>query len=153
MGLVNSVVPADELLHAAQDLDGRIIRHAPTAVAACLRAVTRGIDLPIHEGLAVEAACFAATVHTEGVRTVLRRFLARETIPALSDEYRADASRCSKGHNRRDAAISRSRCRHSGSASCGSWVRRRNSTRTHVRMLESGFLGPTSSSSAIMSPA
>ncbi|WP_328833423.1 crotonase/enoyl-CoA hydratase family protein [Streptomyces sp. NBC_00252] len=75
LGLVNAVVPADALLEAGKDLAGRIIRHAPTAVAACLRAVTRGMNLPIDEGLAVEAACFAATVPTDGVRTGLRRFL------------------------------------------------------------------------------
>ncbi|WP_331734223.1 MULTISPECIES: enoyl-CoA hydratase-related protein [unclassified Streptomyces] len=77
LGLVNTVVPADGLLDAAKDLAGRIIRHAPTAVTACLRAVTRGINLPIDEGLTVEAACFAATVPTDGVRTGLRRFLDR----------------------------------------------------------------------------
>ncbi|GAA3455523.1 crotonase/enoyl-CoA hydratase family protein [Dactylosporangium matsuzakiense] len=75
LGLVNAVVPADTLLEAARDLAGRVIRHAPTAVAACLRAVTRGINLPIDEGLAVEAAAFAATVDSAGVRTGLRRFL------------------------------------------------------------------------------
>jgi enoyl-CoA hydratase/carnithine racemase len=77
IGLVNSVVPADELLDSARDLADRIIRYAPTAVAACLRAVTRGINLPIDEGLAVEAAAFAATVPTGGVRDGLRRFLDR----------------------------------------------------------------------------
>ncbi len=77
IGLVNSVVPADELLLAARDLVERIIRHAPTAVAACLRAVTRGVNLTIDEGLAVEAAAFAAAVPTEGVRAGVRRFLER----------------------------------------------------------------------------
>ncbi|MFE2111470.1 enoyl-CoA hydratase-related protein [Kitasatospora sp. NPDC059463] len=77
LGLVNAVVPAGDLLDAARDLAARITRHAPTAVAACLRAVTRGINLPIEEGLAVEAAWFAATVPTEGVRDGLRRFLDR----------------------------------------------------------------------------
>ncbi|MCC5580920.1 enoyl-CoA hydratase/isomerase family protein [Microtetraspora sp. AC03309] len=77
IGLVNAVVPADDLLDAARDLAARIVRHAPTAVAACLRSATRGINLPIDEGLAVEAACFAATVSTEGVRDGLRRFLDR----------------------------------------------------------------------------
>ncbi|MET8412971.1 enoyl-CoA hydratase-related protein [Streptomyces sp. NPDC005195] len=80
MGLINTVVPADELLDAAQDLDSRIIRHAPTDVAACLRAVTRGINLPIDEGLAVEAACFAATAPTDAVRTGLRQFLDRSAV-------------------------------------------------------------------------
>ncbi|MEV7025452.1 enoyl-CoA hydratase-related protein [Kitasatospora sp. NPDC093558] len=77
LGIVNSVVPADELLDSARDLVDRIVRHAPTAVAACLRAVTRGINLPIDEGLAVEAAWFAATVPTDGVRDGLKRFLDR----------------------------------------------------------------------------
>ncbi|MGW7267820.1 enoyl-CoA hydratase-related protein [Streptomyces sp. NPDC054842] len=77
IGLVNAVVPADELLARAHHLADRIVRHAPTAVAACLRAVTRGINLPIDEGLAIEAASFAATVPSEGVRTGLRRFLDR----------------------------------------------------------------------------
>jgi enoyl-CoA hydratase/carnithine racemase len=36
-----------------------------------------GINLPIDEGLAVEAACFAATVPTDGVRDGLRSFLDR----------------------------------------------------------------------------
>lgn len=76
-GLVNAVVPADELMFTARDLARRITRHAPTAVAACLRAVTRGVNLSVDEGLAVEAACFAATVPTDGVRIGLRRFLDR----------------------------------------------------------------------------
>ncbi|WP_189545249.1 enoyl-CoA hydratase-related protein [Streptomyces gelaticus] len=77
LGLVNTVVPADELMDAARDMAARIIRHAPTAVTACLRAVTRGINLPIEEALAIEAAYFAAAVPTDGVRTGLRRFLDR----------------------------------------------------------------------------
>ncbi|WP_214318252.1 enoyl-CoA hydratase-related protein [Nonomuraea sediminis] len=77
LGLVNAVVPAADLLTAARDLAARIVRHAPTAVAACLRAVTRGINLPIDEGLAVEAAAFASTVPTDGVRDGLHRFLSR----------------------------------------------------------------------------
>ncbi|MFI9362824.1 enoyl-CoA hydratase-related protein [Kitasatospora sp. NPDC053057] len=36
------VVPASELLDEVRDLADRIIRYAPTAVAACLRAATRG---------------------------------------------------------------------------------------------------------------
>ncbi|MFE7113049.1 enoyl-CoA hydratase-related protein [Streptomyces sp. NPDC057575] len=91
MGLVNTVVLADELLDAARDLAARIIRHAPTAVAACLRAVTRGVNLPIDEGIAVEAACFAATVPTDGVRTGLRRFLDRSATGPRTDGRRQRA--------------------------------------------------------------
>lgn len=80
LGLVNTVVAADELLDAAHRLARRITRHAGTAVAACLRAVNRGINLPIDEGLAVEAMCFASTVPTDGVRDGVRRFLDRSRI-------------------------------------------------------------------------
>jgi enoyl-CoA hydratase/carnithine racemase len=77
LGLVNAVVPDAELLPAAHALAHRIVRHAPTAVTACLAAVTRGLNLPIDEALATEAAQFAATVPTPGVADGLRRFLTR----------------------------------------------------------------------------
>ncbi|MFC5139635.1 enoyl-CoA hydratase-related protein [Actinomycetospora rhizophila] len=76
IGLVNAVVPGDELLDRAHTLAHRITRHAPGAVAACLRAVTQGIDLPIDDGLAVEAAWFAGTVGSDDVDAGLARFLA-----------------------------------------------------------------------------
>ncbi|KJS51993.1 hypothetical protein VM98_34110, partial [Streptomyces rubellomurinus subsp. indigoferus] len=47
--LGNSVLPVVALLDTARDLADRRIQHAPTAVAACLRAVTRGINLPSDE--------------------------------------------------------------------------------------------------------
>ncbi|WP_066943398.1 crotonase/enoyl-CoA hydratase family protein [Microtetraspora fusca] len=77
LGLVNRVVPADDLLGAARELAERILRHAPSAVSACLAAVTRGVNVPIDEGLAVEASWFAVTVPTDGVASGLRRFLDR----------------------------------------------------------------------------
>jgi enoyl-CoA hydratase len=77
LGLVNAVVPADRLLPAARELADRVIRHAPSAVTACLNAVTRGLNLPIDEGLAVEASWFAVTVPSAGVADGLHRFLHR----------------------------------------------------------------------------
>ncbi|WP_067139192.1 crotonase/enoyl-CoA hydratase family protein [Microtetraspora malaysiensis] len=77
LGLVNRVVPADDLIGAARELAERILRHAPSAVSACLAAVTRGVNVPIDEGLAVEASWFAVTVPTDGVALGLRRFLDR----------------------------------------------------------------------------
>jgi enoyl-CoA hydratase len=77
LGLVNHVVAHDRLLEEATALAWRIVRHADTAVVASLSAVTRGINLSIDEGLAVEAAMFAATVPTAGVEQGLDRFLRR----------------------------------------------------------------------------
>ncbi|MGC0419423.1 crotonase/enoyl-CoA hydratase family protein [Embleya sp. AB8] len=77
LGLVNRVVPAEDLMPTAVALAERIIRHPASAVHACLAAVTRGINLPIDEGLAVEASWFATTVPTAGVTAGLERFLSR----------------------------------------------------------------------------
>ncbi len=77
IGLVNRVVPAAELMDSAREIMNRIVRHAPTAVSACLASVTRGINVPIDEGLAIEAAWFATTLATDGVRDGLDRFLTR----------------------------------------------------------------------------
>lgn len=77
IGLINQVVDAEDLIPTARRLADRITRHAPTAVAACLAAVTRGINVPIDEGLGIEAAWFASTVESDGVRDGLARFLTR----------------------------------------------------------------------------
>ncbi len=77
IGLVNLVVPGASLTDSVRDLAERIMRHAPSAVSACLAAVTRGLNVSIDEGLAIEAAWFATTVPTDGVRDGLDAFLAR----------------------------------------------------------------------------
>lgn len=64
MGLVNAVVPHDELIPAASDLARRIVRHAPLAVSAVITAVTRGLNMGIAEGLQVESEQFARMVPT-----------------------------------------------------------------------------------------
>lgn len=64
LGLVNQVVEPGELLPAARALAQRVMAHSPLAVASILEAVTRGINLSISEGLAVEASAFARMVPT-----------------------------------------------------------------------------------------
>ena len=59
IGLVNAVVPPATLLEAARTLADRILRHSPHTVTRILSAVTRGLNLPIAEGLAIEAEQFA----------------------------------------------------------------------------------------------
>ncbi|MBN8938667.1 MAG: crotonase/enoyl-CoA hydratase family protein [Rhizobiales bacterium] len=77
IGLVNDVAPAGELLPAAVALAERIMAHTPRAVAACLASVTRGINLSIDEGLAVEAGHFERMLGTSDVELGVRRFLER----------------------------------------------------------------------------
>ena len=74
-GLVNEVVPHDRLLETALDLAVRISEKSPLAVAACLGSVTRGLNLPIDEALAVEANYFARMVPTNDIREGIAAFL------------------------------------------------------------------------------
>ncbi|SDO84646.1 crotonase/enoyl-CoA hydratase family protein [Afipia sp. GAS231] len=64
IGLVNKVVPHDELLPATRELAGRIMRHSPLAAASIITAVTRGLNMAIGEGLQVESEQFAAMAPT-----------------------------------------------------------------------------------------
>jgi enoyl-CoA hydratase/carnithine racemase len=77
IGLVNRVVPAPGLLDMAMALAGRVAAHSPLAVAASLAAVSRGLNLPIDEGLAVEAAAFARMLPTEDFREGIAAFRER----------------------------------------------------------------------------
>lgn len=76
-GLVNAVVPHDRLLDESLALAAKIIDKSPLAVSACLGSVTRGINVPIDEGFAIEASYFARMVPTldiaEGISAWLER--------------------------------------------------------------------------------
>ncbi|WP_316188880.1 crotonase/enoyl-CoA hydratase family protein [Bradyrhizobium sp. SZCCHNS1054] len=62
IGLVNAVVPHDELLPAARELARRITRHSPDAVTSIITAATRGLNMAVAEGLLVESEQFARLV-------------------------------------------------------------------------------------------
>ncbi len=52
--LVNRVVPRAELLPEAVKMAGKIKSHPPLAISCIKQAVTRGLDLTLEEGLALE---------------------------------------------------------------------------------------------------
>lgn len=75
IGLVNRVVPHAHLLDTAKALARRIMEKSPLAVAATLGAVARGLNVPIDEGLAIEATHFGLCVPTEDIREGINAFL------------------------------------------------------------------------------
>src|ERR1700761_8427607 len=77
IGLINRIVPHDDLLPAARDLAARIVRHSPDAVRATLTAVTRGLNMSIGEGLLVEQEQFAGLVPTHDLGEGLAAWMAR----------------------------------------------------------------------------
>jgi enoyl-CoA hydratase len=66
-GLINEVVPHERLYEETFALARVIAEKSPLAVAACLASVTRGINVPIDEGLAIEANYFARMVPTRDI--------------------------------------------------------------------------------------
>lgn len=74
-GLVNQVTDHANVLRAAESLAKDISSLAPLAVRACLKAVTRGQELPLEEGLALEAELFASLFATRDMREGTRAFL------------------------------------------------------------------------------
>jgi enoyl-CoA hydratase/carnithine racemase len=55
LGLVEQVVPHDQLMVAVEELAQTIISRAPLAVKYAKEAIIRGLELPLEEGLKVEA--------------------------------------------------------------------------------------------------
>ena len=77
IGLVNQVLPPEQLLPAAEALAARIIANGPLALRYCLEAVNQGMEMPLDAGLAHEAAlfglCCASEDKDEGTRAFLEK--------------------------------------------------------------------------------
>lgn len=73
-GLINRLAK-DDLLTEAESLANEIARLAPLAIRACLKAMMLGAELPLAEGLALEAELFASLFSTEDVREGTCAFL------------------------------------------------------------------------------
>lgn len=75
LGLINHVVPAGELMPAAEALARRIAANAPLAVSFCLEAVRQGADMSLDQGLALEASLFGLVCSTADMKEGTRAFL------------------------------------------------------------------------------
>jgi len=75
IGLVNRVVPAAELLAEAERMLRQIIAFGPLAIALCIEAVNRGDDLPLDQGLELEASYFGLLSATADMREGMQAFL------------------------------------------------------------------------------
>lgn len=77
MGLVNRVVPHDQLMPSAIELGERILRHSPLTASRIISAVTRGLNASIAEGLAIESEQFARMAPTYDIREALDAWIGR----------------------------------------------------------------------------
>lgn len=74
LGLVDEVVPAEELLDRALSLAVRLGSRTKGAVAACKRAVYEGGSLPLADGLRLERAEFLATAGTPEAKEAMTAY-------------------------------------------------------------------------------
>ena len=75
IGLVNRLAPLEDLLGEARKIAARILENGPVAVALCLDAVQRGMEMPLDEALRWEATQFALSCSTEDIREGTQAFL------------------------------------------------------------------------------
>lgn len=77
LGLLDDVVPADELQDRAWDLADEIAQAAPLAIAQAKRAIDLGWQRPLHEGLQVEREAYLPLLDTADRLEALEAFRER----------------------------------------------------------------------------
>jgi enoyl-CoA hydratase len=75
IGLVNKVVPADQLMATAEELARKIDSRGPLAVRAAIEAVMNGSEMPFEEGQFLEATLFGLLTATEDMKEGMGAFL------------------------------------------------------------------------------
>ena len=68
-------MPAGEALAASRELAGRILANAPLAVGFAMDAIHHGLDLPLEDGLELEATLFGVCASTADMHEGMRAFL------------------------------------------------------------------------------
>lgn len=75
IGLVNKVVPGDQLLDAAFEMAAKIMKHGPYAVQLCKEAVNVGMEVDLDTGSKYEGTLFGVTCATKDKQEGMRAFL------------------------------------------------------------------------------
>lgn len=77
IGLVNKVVPLENLLDEASAMAAKIVANAPIAVRLCKDAINRGLQVDIDKAIEIEAEdfgkCFSSEDQKEGMSAFLER--------------------------------------------------------------------------------
>ncbi len=75
IGLVNKVVPAEELMATSETLARKIMSRGPLAVSAAIEAVMNGSEMPFEEGQFLEATLFGLLCATEDTKEGMKAFI------------------------------------------------------------------------------
>ncbi|HHW44018.1 enoyl-CoA hydratase [Desulfofundulus thermobenzoicus] len=74
LGLVNYVVPPEQLMTRTMEIMEEIVKNGPIALQQAKRAVNLGVELDLHTALALEAECYNVCLATEDRDEGLRAF-------------------------------------------------------------------------------
>jgi enoyl-CoA hydratase len=77
IGLVNRVFDKDELLEGTEKILRTMMSRGPVAVGYALEAATKGVNLPLADGLDLEATLFGVLASSEDMHEGLKAFLER----------------------------------------------------------------------------
>jgi enoyl-CoA hydratase len=77
LGVVDRVVPHDQLLAECHKLATTILANGPLAIASCKQLVDRGLDLPLGAALDLETKAFGACFATADQKEGMAAFLAK----------------------------------------------------------------------------
>lgn len=75
IGLVDRLVPVGQALAEAKNLAQTILKKGPLAIRAAKKAINQGLDLPLKEGLKVEARLFGELCNSEDQKEGAKAFL------------------------------------------------------------------------------
>src|SRR5712675_3476926 len=75
IGLLNHIYEPGELLAAAEAMAQKIAANGPLAVKFTMEAIERGVEMPLEEGLFLEATLFGVACATEDMREGTKAFL------------------------------------------------------------------------------
>ena len=76
-GLVNRVVPGETLHTAVMEIAAKIAANAPIAIRQAKASLMGGLDLPLAEGLALEARNFGQCFASQDQRAAMAAFLSK----------------------------------------------------------------------------
>ncbi|MBT4511117.1 MAG: hypothetical protein HOC20_02735 [Chloroflexi bacterium] len=79
IGLVNKVVPYDELMPAAREMAARIASRGPLGLQATKEAIVRGLNMNLEDGLYMEKALFDNILTTDDSFEGVAAFLEKRT--------------------------------------------------------------------------
>jgi enoyl-CoA hydratase len=75
IGLVNKVTTTNDLMTTAKEMMRLILANGPLAVALCIEAIDRGLEMSLEEGLILEANHFGLLAATDDMREGTRAFM------------------------------------------------------------------------------